>query len=297
MWRSGVTLVTWFKLVDARNTAPWPECRYQSGFYTSGGTVKPSHQAFRFPFAAFVWRDRLTVWGRTPASRAGLVRVERKTRGGWRLLTRLSANRYGTFTRTMRTRLRAGWLRARLAPAGEASRAFSLTRPGSRSIHPFGSRTCPGQSALAQGPTSGPPSIKPIVGLAPVDQYIEEVPTAGGSTPSGRGEEEPAAGGSAALPPSVLAEIESQAGSDAAKLNDIATSVAYGAPQNVGGSLDPTTSQFASGSAGAIAATGSAFEGEGGGRLGGLLLAMTVIGAVAGALAVRRTRGGRSRAI
>lgn len=56
-----------------------------------------------------------------------------------------------------------------------------------------------------------------------VDQYVEDVPTAGGST-------HPGVGGShqSTLPPSVGTQIDANGGSDAATLRDLATKSDYG---------------------------------------------------------------------
>ena len=43
MWRSGVSLVTWFTLVDMQ----FPNLPYQSGLYFEGGKPKPVLTAFR----------------------------------------------------------------------------------------------------------------------------------------------------------------------------------------------------------------------------------------------------------
>lgn len=114
MWRSGVTLATWFQLRDD----PYPTDFAQSGLYFRGGerltrdAPKPALAAFRFPFVAYRARGGAAVWGRTPASRAAYVLVEENAGAGWRRLARIRADRYGIF---------AGHIRA-LAPAPRGAR-------------------------------------------------------------------------------------------------------------------------------------------------------------------------------
>jgi len=60
-----------------------------------------------------------------------------------------------------------------------------------------------------------------------VDQYVEDVPTGGGSSvPGSKGKPK-----KTNLPPGVSAQISDQGGSDAALLSNVASSSDYGAPQ------------------------------------------------------------------
>lgn len=59
-----------------------------------------------------------------------------------------------------------------------------------------------------------------------VDQYVEDVPTGGGSSVPGSGKPK-----KTNLPPGVTAQIADQGGSDAELLNTVASSSDYGAPQ------------------------------------------------------------------
>jgi hypothetical protein len=149
MWNSGVTLVTWWLLRDR----PFPTNLAQSGFYfcgapstaddstcwsapAAGDASKRSLRAFRFPFVAFVRNGQVFVWGRTPAGVPARVRIERKIGPRWRRVGTLSTNRYGLFSRTMRSSARRGYFRARLG-TGEASVPFSLVRPRERRLGGF----------------------------------------------------------------------------------------------------------------------------------------------------------------
>jgi len=140
MWRSGVSLATWFTLRD--NPAP-PTSIYQSGLWYRGATLlsdrpKPALQAFRFPFVAYHARGRIDLWGRTPGGIRGSVVIERSFRGGWARLGVVHADRHGIFT----ARFAGGGfgnVRGRLVGSRERSRPFSLVRPPVRRYNPFGS--------------------------------------------------------------------------------------------------------------------------------------------------------------
>jgi hypothetical protein len=124
MWLSGVSLVTWFQLVDE----PVASSFYQSGLYYRGESgaedrPKPALQAFRFPFVAFRGGKNVNVWGRTPTSKAALLTIERPYRGGWQSVGRVRADSVGIFKLRLKN-LKANLLRARLL-SGEASLQFS----------------------------------------------------------------------------------------------------------------------------------------------------------------------------
>jgi hypothetical protein len=136
MWRSGVSLVSWFRLRDG------PDGR-QSGLYFHCETIacaqpKPALAAFRFPFVALRSRGRVLVWGRTPGGGRRTVVVERKRRGRWVRVARLRADRYGIFRRHLGSR-RRGRYRARLGRSRDASLPFALKRTPDLAVDPFGS--------------------------------------------------------------------------------------------------------------------------------------------------------------
>jgi hypothetical protein len=132
MWLNGVTMVTWFRIQDD----PLSQSPYQSGFYMASGVRKRSFTAFRFPVVAFAKRSGTYVWGKTPRGVPGRVVVEVKVGRRWRHLGRLNTDRYGIFRKTYRTRIRRGYVRARLG--SEKSLPFSLTPVADRYVNPFG---------------------------------------------------------------------------------------------------------------------------------------------------------------
>jgi len=145
MWLNGISLVTWFQIRDSQSSIPG-EFVFQSGLYfgCAGGPEcwrpKPSLTAFRFPFVAFTSGDRVRIWGRTPWGRPGRVAIERRG-ARWKRVVTLKSDRFGIFTRKLRTS-RRGFMRARLLPAAghaaELSVPFSLRRVPDRTVNPFG---------------------------------------------------------------------------------------------------------------------------------------------------------------
>jgi hypothetical protein len=137
MWLDGVSLVTWFQLRDDQTYQTGTT--YQAGLYFNcpAGLAcdrpKPSLTAFRFPFVAFRAGARVLVWGRTPTSRPGRVRIEQRRGARWVALGALRADRFGVFTSRLRPR-GGGDLRAVFA--GARSLGFSLRRPPDRVINP-----------------------------------------------------------------------------------------------------------------------------------------------------------------
>jgi hypothetical protein len=144
MWRSGVSLVTWYSIRDdPKNGKPDPEV-YQSGLYyrCDAGVAcdrpKPALAAFRFPFVALPEGGRTVAWGRTPFGRRGRVRLELRTGAGWRKVATLRTDAHGIFLRRL-TRPRHGSMRAVLATKGGGhSPAFRIGRTRDIPVHPFG---------------------------------------------------------------------------------------------------------------------------------------------------------------
>jgi hypothetical protein len=140
MWRSGVSLVTWFDLQDQKSPST-----YQSGlfFYSKNlktARAKTVRTAFRFPFVAYLGKGSVSVWGRDATSTKTTVTIQRRTglRGGWRTVARIQANRFGIFKAKIKLAATAkDWLRA-TAPGSGKSLGFSLTVPKYPHIGPWG---------------------------------------------------------------------------------------------------------------------------------------------------------------
>jgi len=131
MWRSGVSLVTWFGLEDKGGKGP-----YQSGLFFHASSLarakaKPLRTAFRFPFVAYLGRGNVSVWGRDATSDTQVVAIQRRhgTHGNWRTVARIRSNRTGIFRAKLKLAAsKKDWLRATAAGSGN-SLGFSLTRP------------------------------------------------------------------------------------------------------------------------------------------------------------------------
>jgi len=131
MWRSGVSLVTWFDLIDQPGRSP-----YQSGLYfyadsLAAARAKPVRTAFRFPFVAYLAHGRVSLWGRDAMGAKSVVAVERRhgAHGPWRTVARVVSNRFGVFQARLRLPVTGrDWLRA-AAPGSGTSIPFALARP------------------------------------------------------------------------------------------------------------------------------------------------------------------------
>jgi hypothetical protein len=141
MWRSGVSLVTWFLLSDYASPSP-----YQSGLYFHASSLanakaKPSLTAFRFPFVAYLGtKSTVSVWGRDATSDKETLTIQLRhgTGGSWRTVALISSNANGIFKATLKLKAtKKDWLRASAVGSG-SSLAFSLTRPKDPHIGPWG---------------------------------------------------------------------------------------------------------------------------------------------------------------
>ena len=139
-WRSGVSLLTWFVLVD--HSAPSP---YESGLYYHASSLakarpKPVLTAFRFPFVAYRHGSTVSTWGRDGTSSKALVgiQVRHGKTGSWRTVAQVTANSSGIFRAALKLRAtKQDWLRAVAAGSGK-SLPFSLTVPHAPKIGPWG---------------------------------------------------------------------------------------------------------------------------------------------------------------
>jgi hypothetical protein len=163
MWKSDVSNVFWFGLRDQDPANGWGDTA-QSGLYFRGPTIaedKPKTRAiraFQFPFVALKSGRRILVWGRTPDSGPGKIRIERNSGRGFHKLAIMRANGEGIFKKKLHSTALTGSLRAKeLAGgfAGAISVPFSLHYVRDQYLPPFGSH---GQTpGTGVGRLVGPP--------------------------------------------------------------------------------------------------------------------------------------------
>jgi hypothetical protein len=158
-WKAGVTTFLWFELRDQDpDGRPYSET-VQSGLYFRGATVaqdkpKLTLRAFRFPFVAFRRHRGIAVWGRTPDSAPGQVRLSVETDSGWRLARSMRADSSGIFTGLIRTDYGSDGLgRVKAAYGTIESVPFSLQPVRDFYQPPFGRSTASGSR-----PRLAPPS-------------------------------------------------------------------------------------------------------------------------------------------
>jgi hypothetical protein len=150
---------TWFLVRDE----PVKTSPFQCGLYFAGSAPdlsqdrpKPALTAFRFPFVAYrgtppaapgvkkTSKKLITLWGRTPTSKAGKVVLQMKAKSGWRKVGKVRAHGGGVFKGSLKARalhlspkrVKKAILRARFR--GQASWPFSLKRPRDRFVLPLG---------------------------------------------------------------------------------------------------------------------------------------------------------------
>ena len=133
MWRNGVSLVTWFTLVDEDPKGSF----FQSGLYFRGGLPKPIRQAFRFPVVALPRGNQILVWGRTPRGTQRRIVIEHRTGRQWRRLVVIRSDLNGLFWRRVTARP-IGSVRAQIVETGERSLPFGVAPVPDQIFNPFG---------------------------------------------------------------------------------------------------------------------------------------------------------------
>jgi Cellulase (glycosyl hydrolase family 5) len=140
MFRSGVSLVTWFGLQDRGGTSPYQSGLFRSGKSLASARAKPVRTAFRFPFVAYLGRGSVSIWGRDATSDKRLVTIQFRngTQGHWRTVAKVQSNRWGIFKAKLKLKATStSWLRATAAGSG-TSLGFSLKVPRAPHIGPWG---------------------------------------------------------------------------------------------------------------------------------------------------------------
>jgi len=138
MWRSGVSLATWFLIQDAPGQTPYKSGLYFGGKPITSARAKPTLTAFRFPFVAYRDGSTVSIWGRDATSDKRLVTIQRRHGKRWRTVARIRTNLHGIFLAKLHLKTgKRDWLRARASGSG-TSLPFSLRRPHYPHVGPWG---------------------------------------------------------------------------------------------------------------------------------------------------------------
>src|SRR3954471_4627259 len=141
-WRWGVSNFMWYSLSDKDPTPADGEL--QTGLYFSAPKAaeeqpKEIMPAFRFPFIAIRQGRGLKVWGRTPTSQGGWVKIQALRGGRWKKLSVVRADSFGVFQGFVKSGYgtsKKGSVRAVFN--AEPSVAFPMRRVGDFPHPPFG---------------------------------------------------------------------------------------------------------------------------------------------------------------
>ncbi len=142
MWKSGVTLATWFLLRDEPKNTP-----FQSGLYFRSSSlaqsqVKPLLTPFRFPFVAYLKPQGVVwIWGRDATSDLQDVTIQQQVTVGapWKTVAVVTSNSNGIFEASLPIGAQTPFNLRASAPGSGNSRAFSLKVPRAEnlSVIPF----------------------------------------------------------------------------------------------------------------------------------------------------------------
>jgi hypothetical protein len=144
-WSAGVGAFFWYSLRDGvHERGEAYDETLESGLYFRGNAIeqdrpKPVLRAFRFPFVAYPGRKGLRVWGRTPSSSPGQVRIQIRKGGAWRPGGAIRAGRTGVFGGIVGVRYGAnGHGSVRAVFRSERSPSFSMKPVPDFRHPPFG---------------------------------------------------------------------------------------------------------------------------------------------------------------
>jgi hypothetical protein len=135
MWKSGVTVGTWFLLQDEPLTTPFQSGLYFDSASLSGAVAKPLLLAFHFPFVAYLHSGgKVFVWGRDPNGDQQTVTIEMKAGSKpWKTVATIASNSNGIFTGTMSLHAKRPY-KLRATASSLTSGQFSLTVPSNENM-------------------------------------------------------------------------------------------------------------------------------------------------------------------
>jgi hypothetical protein len=138
MWKSGVTVGTWFLLQDEASSTP-----FQSGLYfrststLNKAVVKPIRTPFTFPFVAYLKSGgKVQVWGRDKTGIAEAVSIQQKIGSkSWKTVATITANKYGIFQGTLALGAHTTDSMRAIASDSGTSAAFKLAVPANENMN------------------------------------------------------------------------------------------------------------------------------------------------------------------
>jgi hypothetical protein len=132
MWKSGVTVGTWFLLQDQPISTSFQSGLYFGSASLAGAVAKPLLTPFRFPFVAYLLpHGKVKIWGRDTTSDVQNVTIQQLAIPGqpWKTVATVTANSHGIFQATLPLGA-TEWSRIRAsAPGSGTSAQFSLGVP------------------------------------------------------------------------------------------------------------------------------------------------------------------------
>jgi hypothetical protein len=135
LWKSGVTLGTWFLLQDEPLSTPFQSGLYLNSASLSSAVAKSLLAPFTFPFVAYRKSSgKVVLWGRDATSDVQTVAIQRKVNGVWKTLGTITSNSYGIFSATLQLHALASW-QLRASVGSVTSATFALTVPSNENMN------------------------------------------------------------------------------------------------------------------------------------------------------------------
>jgi hypothetical protein len=137
MWKSGVTVGTWFLLQDMASSTPFQSGLYFRSTSLAAAQAKPLLPGFSFPLVAYLKsHGKVQIWGRDATSDGQDVSIQQRigSGGAWKTVATITSNKYGIFQATLSLKATSKyWIRA-VAPGSGNSLPFALKVPKNENL-------------------------------------------------------------------------------------------------------------------------------------------------------------------
>jgi hypothetical protein len=135
MWKSGVTVGTWFGLQDLPSSTPFQCGLYLSSASLSTAVAKPILTPFEFPFVSYLKSGgKVLVWGRNPTSNVQTVTIQmKKGSAAWKPVATIKSNSNGIFTAMLPVHALSTYS-MRAFSLGKSSVVFKLAVPANENL-------------------------------------------------------------------------------------------------------------------------------------------------------------------